>query len=486
MADLYGLELSGLDPEYVAELRKLSKQEKMAEELAKRGMQPLQGQMVGGVYVRPSIFQGLSNMAQSWVAKGEQDKVEEGYRSLGDKRKAENDSERQKIIDAMQGTPEILMPSEDMGGGPGRPAVPASRQNIMNTMLQSRIPEFRKAAIPMMQSGFEQQEFRDALKGATGGGQLTGFEPMQNGVPGQQGMVGDPQKLIQDIAMNPDMSNEDKQAAIAQIRQQSAGASGGQVDPRALLLSGNPKAMQVGQFLEGQQGRIDLAKQKAQDALEKQRQHDQVMGALGGGKEHPPVAVIGPDGKPVFTTRGDAIGKTPAATDPESKAAVFTAKENAKKVLKLPQARLRTESIKQNLDKLEEAMIALHANPDLTNITGTIFGRTPNITNMATGAQTDLDSIKSQIFQSSIQAMREASKTGGAVGNVSDREGDKLERTLAGLDQSAGTEKFKENLMKAVRQVRLSKELIQNAFDEEYREISGGGAAEGPPTVVDW
>lgn len=148
MADPYGLELSGLDPEYVAELRKLSKQERMAEELAKRGMQPLQGQMVGGVYVRPSIFQGLSNIANSWVAKGEQDKVEEGYKLLGEKWKAQDESERQKIIDARQGTPEIPIPEDGMG--PGRPAIPASHQNIINTMLQSRIPEFRKGAMQIM------------------------------------------------------------------------------------------------------------------------------------------------------------------------------------------------------------------------------------------------------------------------------------------------------------------------------------------------
>ena len=476
--DDYGLELSGLDPDTTAELRRLKRQQMMADELAKRGMTPLQGQMVGDVYVRPSVFQGLAGLANSWAAKGEQDRIDEGYKSLGEKRRAFDDSERQKVIDAMAGTPEIPIPEDGMG--PGRPAIPASRQNIINTMLASRIPEYRKIGMQMMQSGFEQQEFRDVIKGAMGGGQLTGFEPMQNGVPGQQGMVGDPQKLIQDIAMNPDMSSEDKQAAIAQIREQSAGAGGGQIDPRAMLLSGNPKAMQVGQFLEGQQDKKTLATQRAQDALEKQRQHDQLMASINGGKDQAPVAVVTRDGKGVeYVSRKDAIGRTPASMDADTQAGLVAAKGKAKLVAGLPQARLRTQSMVQNLDKLDEAMTALHDNPDLERITGTIAGRTPNLTNAATGAQTDLNSIKSQIFQSSIQAMREASKTGGAVGNVSDREGDKLERTLAGLDQSAGTPKFKENLKKAIAQVRLSKQLIQNAFDEQYGDVAdkptGGG-----------
>ena len=67
--------------------------------------------------------------------------------------------------------------------------------------------------------------------------------------------------------------------------------------------------------------------------------------------------------------------------------------------------------------------------------------------------------------------MREASKTGGAVGNVSDKEGDKLERTLAGLDQSQGTDDFKRQMGKAIEQVRLSKALIQRAFDEQFGDV---------------
>jgi len=96
----------------------------------------------------------------------------------------------------------------------------------------------------------------------------------------------------------------------------------------------------------------------------------------------------------------------------------------------------------------------LEKDPGLTNITGTIMGRTPNITNAATGAQGTLNKIKSNIFQNALQSMREASKTGGAVGNVSDREGDKLERTIAALDQAQGTQKFKDELIKARNQVR--------------------------------
>lgn len=148
----------------------------------------------------------------------------------------------------------------------------------------------------------------------------------------------------------------------------------------------------------------------------------------------------------------------------------------------MPAAQARMKIITQGMDRLEAALAELERDPGLPRITGTVAGRTPNVTNTATGAQNKLDSIKSQIFQSSLQAMREASKTGGAVGNVSDREGDKLERTLAGLNQAAGTPDFKKELRKARDQVRLSREIVNNAYQEQFGNVQPyqpGGARSG-------
>lgn len=147
--------------------------------------------------------------------------------------------------------------------------------------------------------------------------------------------------------------------------------------------------------------------------------------------------------------------------------------------LNLPAARQHVEMVTQNLDKLDAAMAELHKTPGLENITGTIAGRTWNLTNTATGAQAQLNHIKSNIFQSSLQAMREASKTGGAVGNVSDKEGDKLERTLAALDQAQSTDDFKKQLIKAIEQVQTSKAIIKRAFDDQY----GGVQSRNPPAT---
>lgn len=162
-----------------------------------------------------------------------------------------------------------------------------------------------------------------------------------------------------------------------------------------------------------------------------------------------------------------------------------TAKAEQKLSLGKPQAKLRVETMEQNLDKLDTAITELENNAGLTNITGTVMGRTPNITNKATGAQAQLNSIKSQIFVSALQAMREASKTGGAVGNVSDREGDKLEATLSALDQSQGTPDFKRQLAKARQQLSISKTLIRNAYEEQFGGVQSFGGGQ-PAASNEW
>lgn len=194
---------------------------------------------------------------------------------------------------------------------------------------------------------------------------------------------------------------------------------------------------------------------------------------------------------------GKKIGDGPKLTQ--------TGAADQKLTLAKPQAKLRVEAMTQNLDRLDTAMTALDKDPGLSNITGTVMGRTPNLTNKATGAQAQLNSIKSQIFVDALQAMREASKTGGAVGNVSDREGDKLERTLAALDQAQSTADFRKQMRKGQEQLRISRQLIHNAYEEQYGSIpdmnpgapsnaAPGGAPQASPQrrstdkprVVDW
>ena len=60
----------------------------------------------------------------------------------------------------------------------------------------------------------------------------------------------------------------------------------------------------------------------------------------------------------------------------------------------------------------------------------------------------ELDTLKANITFGELTAMREASKTGGALGQVSDREGQLLGAALGGLNMSQSPENFAEQLLK--------------------------------------
>lgn len=155
------------------------------------------------------------------------------------------------------------------------------------------------------------------------------------------------------------------------------------------------------------------------------------------------------------------------------------AKESAKLRAAMPQAKLRVDSISQNMDRLAAIAQELHDHPGLPNITGTLYGRLPDVSDNAINAEALRTSLTSNVFQSSLQAMREASKTGGAVGNVSNREGDKLEATLGALGRVQTTDQYKKELKRVISQIQMSKGIIQAAYDEQF---SGAGQGAAPAT----
>lgn len=94
-------------------------------------------------------------------------------------------------------------------------------------------------------------------------------------------------------------------------------------------------------------------------------------------------------------------------------------------------------------------------------ILSTIQGLMPRISNKTTGIgsyaasirgteaynfKSELDTLKSNIAFGELQAMRAASKTGGALGAVSEKELTLLESALGALDQGQSPENFKKNL----------------------------------------
>lgn len=90
----------------------------------------------------------------------------------------------------------------------------------------------------------------------------------------------------------------------------------------------------------------------------------------------------------------------------------------------------------------------------------------------------DLDTLKSNIAFNELTAMREASKTGGALGQVSDREGQLLESALGALKQGQSVNNLKKNLLKIKDSVQRWKDAVE--------EQSGSTTTNNNWDSVDW
>ena len=88
----------------------------------------------------------------------------------------------------------------------------------------------------------------------------------------------------------------------------------------------------------------------------------------------------------------------------------------------------------------------------------------------------DLETLKSNIATGELTAMREASKTGGALGNVSDRELSRLEAALGSLN----TKQSPANLLKNLRQIEDSINIFADASAQLAPEGASAPMADDP------
>jgi len=129
------------------------------------------------------------------------------------------------------------------------------------------------------------------------------------------------------------------------------------------------------------------------------------------------------------------------------------------------------QSTASSLDRMEQAATKLLSHAGLDRITGyqSMFPNFPG--GDAANAQAELENLKSQVGFSVLQAMREASKTGGALGAVSDKENEMLQNNLAALQNSQSPEQFRENLMKIVEFAKGSKQRMREAYERQYGQL---------------
>ena len=149
-----------------------------------------------------------------------------------------------------------------------------------------------------------------------------------------------------------------------------------------------------------------------------------------------------------------------------------TPKERQTLMVAQPQQNVATQSALQNMERLINVATELKDHPGLNSIVGkanqySVFDMTDNATN----ARALQSTLVKQSAVNALQAMRDASKTGGAVGAVSEKEWPILEQQLAALDGAQTTTAYKAALTNLTNQLTTSSKRVRNAYEQTYGQL---------------
>ena len=191
-------------------------------------------------------------------------------------------------------------------------------------------------------------------------------------------------------------------------------------------------------------------------------------------KEPPaPIPVVDPaTGQVKYVPREQAVGMTPPAFM-ES----LTPKERQLREAKFPQATSALKAFDNTATTLIKDLETLANHPGLPSITGIAAGRLPGLTTQGREAQALYDKIMARGGFQELQNMRQASPTGGALGNVSNAEGERLQAAFAALDRRQDAPSVRKAIRDAITQTQTSKQNLREAYELTYEYKQRGNAA---------
>lgn len=123
-------------------------------------------------------------------------------------------------------------------------------------------------------------------------------------------------------------------------------------------------------------------------------------------------------------------------------------------------------------------------NPSLDSIIGNVQGNIPDValsmsSQSAADALADYNQLRTVAGFQELQAMRNASPTGGALGQVSDSENRMLQQSAFASARSQSEAKFKQSVRDYIARLEASKKRLTSAYNQQF-----GGAASAAPTAA--
>jgi hypothetical protein len=146
----------------------------------------------------------------------------------------------------------------------------------------------------------------------------------------------------------------------------------------------------------------------------------------------------------------------------------LTPEQKRDRDVKFPKAQLAYKSATQDIDSIIADLRTLSGHSGLAGISGGIEGRTPSFTASSTAAQALYDKILAKGQFRALQQMREASPTGGALGNVSDTEGAMLRASFGALNQAQSDESLEQAMEDVITDLTNARNNLTEAYDLDY------------------
>ncbi len=112
----------------------------------------------------------------------------------------------------------------------------------------------------------------------------------------------------------------------------------------------------------------------------------------------------------------------------------------------------------------------------MSQITGIAAGRLPGVTAEGRAAQALYDKVVAKGGFQALQDMRDASKTGGALGNVSNQEGKQLTASFAAIDRKQDAKDVQAAIDQAIGDIEGAKVRMKEAYDATYAYKAGAPA----------
>lgn len=169
---------------------------------------------------------------------------------------------------------------------------------------------------------------------------------------------------------------------------------------------------------------------------------------------------------PLSTLPAEARGKATVAG--AERAATESAQTDAEKQRNAPKAASALRLAEQRASRVTQAIDAAVPNVGYwtAGLGGASLDKIPG--SPARDLRAQIDTIKANIGFDELNQMRQSSPTGGALGNVSEREIAYLQSVLSNLEQSQSPEQLRQNLLKTKEEIAQSWERVRQAYEADY------------------